>query len=1082
MAEPTPSPDSSPRPLVPAFRVRKAALVDAGLEALSLAMLAFAAVGFTAYAGRREISRELAQAWLAEQGVEASLELDEVDASGFSGAIRLGPKSAPIFSAERIEVAYDLSAPWSGGPFALNTRAVRLVAPRLRARLDADGLNFGALQPLIDRALKSPGEPSGPGPAVLIENARVQLSTPGGLARLSGDASLDDGQLLRFDGRLAALRYAQGDKVIDTGGVLVSARKRGARLSLTADLDLRSASMPGLDLEDGTARIEADLAYPDLKRLAAVGPVQVRAAVRAGSASLGDAAIGGLEGNFALVGTLTGDLKSGGFSGRLNAHGRGASLAAPALQAAGITGDLTVGDLVLTHGPQGVTGLGRTRLQARLDKASAAGLALIRGEVDLVAPALTLTFAGPPGLSLGGPLTADARFARVATGGVALEGLTAAAQGRFALDSAGATLGLDARAQARGGATEADLDRLTSALPNPDYVTAARRALSAFAVQVPAARLTLSEGRTVVSLSQPVVLASASGARLAVRGAGGPLLQTAGGVSTGGLAATLTGGGLPDLSLEAPAWRAAGGDVSGPVSLTVAGLDVPPARGLAGTLSGPASLSSGAFSWRLAGCAPLTATQIEAGEDPLREIGLTLCPAAEPLVVVQGGRWRAAARFQDGKALITAAEARAQDVAGTFTGGGQGFDSAQVRITGGRVIDAAETRRFNPLLATGALTLADGVWRGSVNAATPTGAPLGQIALTHAVASGRGEARIDASSLSFATDGLQPADLTPLAAFATEARGPAGFTGRFAWDKSGMTSDGRVATAGLDFTSPLGFVATLKGEVAFTSLAPLTTGPGQTLKVASIQSVVPLEMIEAAFTLGAEQLRISDAAFTAAKGRVTIEPISVPLDGKGVLKGVVTVAHLDLGELLASSPLADRMQVEAVVDGRLPFEYGPQGFRFLDGQLHAIQPGRVSIAREALSSVQAATGVETPVVPVPAPTADGPVNAIQDFAYQAMENLRFDTLEAGVDSADGRLGVRFHIKGEHDPKVAEVARVGLLDLLTGKAFQKRIPLPAKTPVDLTLDTSINFDELLAAWKRRWQDESPQPPRSDEVQP
>ena len=151
-------------------------------------------------------------------------------------------------------------------------------------------------------------------------------------------------------------------------------------------------------------------------------------------------------------------------------------------------------------------------------------------------------------------------------------------------------------------------------------------------------------------------------------------------------------------------------------------------------------------------------------------------------------------------------------------------------------------------------------------------------------------------------------------------------------------------------------------------------------------------------------------------------------------------------------------------------------------QLHAIQPGRVSIAREALSGVQAATGIETPVAPVPAPTADAPVNAIQDFAYQAMENLRFDTLEAGVDSVDGRLGVRFHIKGEHDPKVAEVARVGLLDLLSGKAFQKRIPLPAKTPVDLTLDTSINFDELLAAWKRRWQDEASQPPRSDGVQP
>ena len=98
------------------------------------------------------------------------------------------------------------------------------------------------------------------------------------------------------------------------------------------------------------------------------------------------------------------------------------------------------------------------------------------------------------------------------------------------------------------------------------------------------------------------------------------------------------------------------------------------------------------------------------------------------------------------------------------------------------------------------------------------------------------------------------------------------------------------------------------------------------------------------------------------------------------------------------------------------------------------------------------------------PAAPAQVNAIQDFAYQAMENLAFDTLEAGVNSTDkGRLSVLFHVKGRHDPKVAEKARVGILDLLRGRAFDKHIALPAKTPVDLTLDTSLNFDELLAAF-------------------
>lgn len=54
----------------------------------------------------------------------------------------------------------------------------------------------------------------------------------------------------------------------------------------------------------------------------------------------------------------------------------------------------------------------------------------------------------------------------------------------------------------------------------------------------------------------------------------------------------------------------------------------------------------------------------------------------------------------------------------------------------------------------------------------------------------------------------------------------------------------------------------------------------------------------------------------------------------------------------------------------------------------------------------------------------------------------------------------FAIKGQHDPKVGEEAVIGLRELLNGEAFKRRIPLPKGTPIDLTLDTSLNFDEVL----------------------
>ena len=42
-------------------------------------------------------------------------------------------------------------------------------------------------------------------------------------------------------------------------------------------------------------------------------------------------------------------------------------------------------------------------------------------------------------------------------------------------------------------------------------------------------------------------------------------------------------------------------------------------------------------------------------------------------------------------------------------------------------------------------------------------------------------------------------------------------------------------------------------------------------------------------------------------------------------------------------------------------------------------------------------------------------------------------------------------------------RVSVLDLLRGRAFDKPLPLPKGTPIDLTLDTSLNLDELLASY-------------------
>ena len=96
------------------------------------------------------------------------------------------------------------------------------------------------------------------------------------------------------------------------------------------------------------------------------------------------------------------------------------------------------------------------------------------------------------------------------------------------------------------------------------------------------------------------------------------------------------------------------------------------------------------------------------------------------------------------------------------------------------------------------------------------------------------------------------------------------------------------------------------------------------------------------------------------------------------------------------------------------------------------------------------------------------INAVQDLAYQALETLAFDQLTAEINSvAAGRLQILFHIKGKSAPGKPQQAEIAVADVLDGSALSKPIALPDGTPIDLTLDTSLNFDELLKSYAEAW---------------
>ncbi len=471
------------------------------------------------------------------------------------------------------------------------------------------------------------------------------------------------------------------------------------------------------------------------------------------------------------------------------------------------------------------------------------------------------------------------------------------------------------------------------------------------------------------------------------------------------------------------------------------------------------------MTFRAASCAPVALDRFAAGETSVEAIALRLCPGNSPMLAVQGGQWRLSGRAEDVSASADFLQARLEDGRAhvEFGSGARGLFS-QVIISAGRLQDTAEAPRFHPMDLTGEVRLAQDVWRGDLGLAS-NGRPVADVSLQHQGATGVGSVTLDTGRLAFSEDGLQPADLSPLAeAIGAPATGAVRFSGGFEWGAETAQSQGRLSVFALDFNSPAGPVRGLSGELDFTSLAPLETAPDQTLEAQELQLLAPLGTPQVTFQLLGQSLDVAGGAVRLGGGVVRLEPMVIPFDSAQSWRGTLVVEGVQLADVVSATPFADRVSLSARVSGRLPFVVGPDGFRFIQGRLEAIEPGRLSIRRAALTDVNASGGAASAEVDGlgEAVTPVEETNTAVEFAYQAMEHLAFDLLDAEINSLPGgRLGVLFHIRGEHSPPQRQEIRLTLGELIRRDFLNRELPLPSGTQVDLTLDTSLNLDQLLA---------------------
>ncbi|HWQ86960.1 intermembrane phospholipid transport protein YdbH family protein [Brevundimonas sp.] len=997
------------------------------------------------YLNRRAATRQVLIGWLEQQGVDADMQIERLEMDGLVARIRIGDPADPDVTVERVEVDYGIGAPWSKGGLGVIPTRIRLVRPVVRASVRGGKLTFGSLDPLVERFTGRPPRPDSRSPLVIVERARVRLDTDYGPTNILGDARIDNGKLMRLTARMPAAAFRSGDVEARGLQAAIDLTTTGDRIAVRLDAAAESARLPGLRGETARAVITGDLPYPDLKGRKGDGRAALTAAFTAARFSSGETAARNADARLTFTGQTVGWIETFRIEGVGDLDVRAARIDGPAA-ASGARLRL---DRARTIFSRDAHGLGwRLDGPAAVTAARASGAGLDGTGVTLSSARLVLGGRNAA-LEAEGPMAVSAT--RMVWGDPALNGVRG--DGRLDLVVDG---GLRLSATSSLSAPRASWPLFGPVgRDDPPELAGMKQALSAFAVDIPAFNVTAGPSGGRVVLTRSATLRPANGGVLTLSPVATPIFSAARGQAGGGaLALTATRGqGLPEATFSIPAWRLT------PAGFTAtldgrAALDFGLARGIAVQTRGELTSSNGRVTYVAAGCAPVTVERLELDESDVAELAGQICPAARPLASIADGGWRSDGTVRGFSADAPFLALRFRDIQGGFTAvGGPAGINLDARVASATVEDATTPLRFNPLGASGSARMTGEDWTGAFDL-TRNEAALGRLILIHDGGAGVGGIAIDAPSIIFAEGGLQPGDLSPLAGefVGSPATGSVSFAGRIDWRAEAEgTSSGRLTIPGLDFVSPAGTVKGLRGTIDFINLAPLTAAPGQRLTADLLESVAPLTDIGLTFGLDKAAVTIQGGELAVAGGRVSVEPFAVPLDPNQPITGVIVLDKVQLGEVIAGSGFGDKVVLDAVVSGRLPFTSTREnGVRITGGTLAAVQPGRLSIAREALSGLEAGGGGE-----------DVPPNTIQDLAYQAMENLSFDLLSAEVNSLDeGRIGVLFRIRGRHDPPQRQELRISIAEFISREFLNRELPLPSDTGIDLTLDTTLNLNQLI----------------------
>lgn len=610
--------------------------------------------------------------------------------------------------------------------------------------------------------------------------------------------------------------------------------------------------------------------------------------------------------------------------------------------------------------------------------------------------------------------------------------VAAEGNGRLSLDKA--SLAADFTGGLSGSGAYEGLEPVTRT--DAPVMAAVKRAAKRFRFDVGKAALSLDHGRFSAKLLTPARAISASGGALGVRPVGR------------GYAVTLAGGGLPEAEADIRRLGASSGAI-----VAEGGVKAAFSLGLLDRATvksdGRLTVRGGTAAFAAFSCADVAVKRLDFADNSADDFTAKLCPTREPLLTASGDRWAIAGQARDASAKVPSFEVALSRGEGAVRLHGRGQDlGAEFAIDRVEAKDLAKPLRFHPVVASGRATLARDVFSGGLNVRTPEGVQLAHADFHDAVTAMKGGMTISAPAVTFAKGGLQPTQLSPLtAALGEPASGKVSFEGRFDWTGDKTTSNGRLTVDNLSFRSPAGPVTGMSGAMAFTSLAPLVGASVGPFKAERIAGIVPLTDVSALAKVENETATVTDGQGSVGGGKVRLQA-TASLGKDQTVQGRVSMEGVQVHDLVASSPFSDKVSLTAQVSGALPFRMTAGKLRISAGAAQADGPGRLSISRATFNPGGAANGPATR-------------DNLSTFGYQAMEHLAFKSLTATIDSqADGKLRMVFHIAGKYDPPTKKELRLTWRDILDRKVLNKSMPLPSNTEVNLTLDTTLNLDNLI----------------------